>query len=113
VELGGKTIRKGDALITVLAAANRDPARFPDPDHLDLTRSDNRHVAFGWASHYCLGAPLTRLAGQIAFATLLGRLPEMQLMTTQPTWRGMAAMRGVTSLQIKFQAQAATAAREG
>jgi pimeloyl-[acyl-carrier protein] synthase len=112
-ELGGKTIRKGDALITVLAAANRDPERFPDPDRLDLTRSDNRHVAFGWASHYCLGAPLTRLAGQIAFATLLKRLPEIRLITTQPTWRGMAAMRGVTSLQIEFNGQAATAVRVG
>jgi pimeloyl-[acyl-carrier protein] synthase len=113
VELGGKTIRKGDALIAVLAAANRDPARFPDPDLLDLTRLDNRHVAFGWASHYCLGAPLTRLAGQIAFATLLERLSDIKLITSQPTWRGMAAMRGVTSLQIEFIGQAMTAAREG
>jgi pimeloyl-[acyl-carrier protein] synthase len=101
-ELGGKTIRKGDALIVVLAAANRDPARFVDPDRLDLARTDNRHVAFGWASHYCLGAPLTRLAGQIAFGTLLRRLPHLTLITGKPVWRGMAAMRGVTALQVGF-----------
>src|ERR1700730_7366742 len=74
VELGGKMIRKRQAVIAVMAAANRDPERFPDPDRLDLGRQDNRHVAFGWASHFCFGAPLARLEGQIAFEAILRKL---------------------------------------
>jgi pimeloyl-[acyl-carrier protein] synthase len=70
-ELGGKLIRKRHAVISVIGAANRDPERFPDPDRLDITRTDNRHLAFGWAGHYCFGAPLARVEGQIAFSTIL------------------------------------------
>ena len=65
VELGGKAIRKRQAVIAVMGAANRDPARFPDPDRLDIGRADNRHVAFGWAGHFCFGAPLARIEGQV------------------------------------------------
>lgn len=103
--LGGKCIPKGASLTAVIAAANRDPARFIDPDRLDLTRADNRHVAFGWANHYCLGAPLSRLAGQIAFTILLRRLPGLALITKDPEWRSMAAMRGITSLEVEFDGQ--------
>jgi pimeloyl-[acyl-carrier protein] synthase len=101
-QLGGKLIRKGDAVTAVLAAANRDPARFPSPDTLDLMRPDNRHVAFSWAAHYCLGAPLVRMAASIAFSTLLRRLAGITLVTTKPKWRGMAAMRSVQSLHVRF-----------
>ena len=69
--LGGKEIPEGDAVIAVMGAGNRDPERFPDPDRLDLGRQDNRHLAFGWAAHFCFGAPLARIEGQIAFETLL------------------------------------------
>src|SRR6266550_5552386 len=62
-ELGGKMIRKGQAVIAVMGAGNRDPERFPDPDRLDLGRVDNRHLAFGWASHFCFGAALARIEG--------------------------------------------------
>jgi cytochrome P450 len=101
--LGGKAIRKGDAVTAVLAAANRDPARFAEPDTLDLSRTDNRHVAFSWAAHYCLGAPLVRMSASIAFSTILRRLPGLSLVTTVPKWRGMAAMRSVQSLRVRFQ----------
>ena len=79
VELGGKQIRKGQAVIAVMAAGNRDPERFPEPDRLGIERPDNRHLAFGWASHFCFGAPLARLEAEISFTSLLHRLPELQL----------------------------------
>jgi cytochrome P450 len=101
--LGSKQIRKGDALTVVVAAANRDPLRFTQPDELDLTRSDNRHLAFGWAAHYCLGAPLARLAGQIAFTVLTERLKDIRLGEKKPMWREMASLRGLTYLPLKFE----------
>jgi pimeloyl-[acyl-carrier protein] synthase len=104
VVLGGKEIRKGQALTVVVAAANRDPLRFADPDRLELLRSDNRHLAFGWAAHYCLGAPLARLAGQIAFAVLSERLTEVELGVKKLQWREMASLRGLTLLPVTFHA---------
>jgi pimeloyl-[acyl-carrier protein] synthase len=102
IELGGKMIRKRQAVIAVMGAANRDPERFPDPDCLDIGRQDNRHVAFAWASHFCCGAPLARIEGQTAFATLLKRMPEMQLAPDPIKWRENLGLRGVTALQVKF-----------
>jgi pimeloyl-[acyl-carrier protein] synthase len=102
IELGGKQIRKGDLVTAVVAAANRDPQKFVDPDRLDLMRSDNRHLAFGWASHYCIGAPLARLTGQSAFRVLLNRLPAVRLSNSKTQWRGMASLRGIVSLRIEF-----------
>jgi pimeloyl-[acyl-carrier protein] synthase len=102
--LGEKQLRAGDAVTIVVAAANRDPLRFADPDTLDLARTDNRHLAFGWAAHYCLGAPLARLAGQIAFAALAERLTDIRPGTEKPKWRDMASMRGLTRLPIQFNA---------
>src|SRR5437667_2537762 len=64
--LGGRRIRKRQAVIAVMAAGNRDPERFPDPDRLVITRADNRHLAFGWAAHFCFGAALARIEGQVA-----------------------------------------------
>jgi len=107
--LGDKQIRKGDMVTIVVAAANRDPLRFPDPDRLDLTRADNRHLSFGWASHYCIGAPFTRLMGQVAFETLLRRLPGLTLTDAKLKWRGMASLRGLASLPLEFDATAAMA----
>ena len=79
MQLGDKTIRKGTAVMAIMAAGNRDPLQFPDPDRLDLKRANNRHLAFGWGAHFCFGAPLARLEGQIAFNTLLRRLPSLAL----------------------------------
>lgn len=103
VELAGKHIRKRQAVIAVMGAGNRDPERFPDPDRLDLTRKDNRHLAFGWAAHFCFGAALARLEGQIAFATILRRLPDLKLDKSAPlAWRHNLGLRGLTALQVVF-----------
>jgi cytochrome P450 len=102
MELGGKVLRKGSRVVAVLAAANRDPNRFPDPDGLYLLRPDNRHVAFGWGAHFCFGAPLARIEGQIAFNTLLRRLREPELREPTLEWRDNAGLRGLTKLKIGF-----------
>ena len=102
VGLGGKTIRKGQAVIAVMGAANRDPERFPDPDRLDVGRADNRHLAFGWSSHFCFGAPLARLEGQIAFATILRRLGGLRLTPEPLEWRPHLALRGLRALPVHF-----------
>ena len=102
VMLGGKRLRRRDGVIVVMAAGNRDPARFPDPDRLDLRRADNRHLAFGWASHFCFGAPLARLEGQIAFATLLRRLPALVLDPGPQEWRANLGLRGLVRLPVSF-----------
>ena len=101
-ELAGKKILKGGKVVAVLAAANRDPNRFPNPDRLDLLRTDNRHLAFGWGAHFCFGAPLTRMEAQIAFNTLLRRLSAPQLLDQKLEWRQNAGLRGLTSLRISF-----------
>lgn len=104
VVLGGKEIRKRQAVIAVMAAGNRDPERFPDPDRLDLERKDNRHLAFGWAAHFCFGAPLARMEGQIAFSTLLRRLPRMSLTGAPLHWRENLGLRGLKELPVRFAA---------
>jgi cytochrome P450 len=100
VELDGRLIQPRQAVIAVMGAANRDPERFPEPDRLDLTREDNRHVAFGWAGHFCFGAPLARIEGQIAFSTLLRRFPRLGLATSDVTWRPNLGLRGLTRLPV-------------
>ena len=103
LELGGKTIRKRQAVFAVMGAANRDPERFPDPDRLDITRKDNRHVAFGWGPHFCFGAALARIEGQVAFETMLRRLPELALAPGRLIWRANLALRGLTALPVTFR----------
>ena len=87
--------------MALLAAANRDPAYFPDPDRLDLARRDNRHLAFGSGIHFCLGAPLARLEGRIVFAALLRRCPGLALATDRVEWRQTFALRGLTALPVR------------
>ena len=102
MELGGKCIRKRQAVIAVFAAANRDPERFVEPDRLNLRREDNRHLAFAWGSHYCFGAPLARMEGQIAFERLLHRLPNLRLEPGPLEWRENLGLRGLKSLPVVF-----------
>jgi aspartate racemase len=99
-ELGGKEIRKRQAVIAVMAAANRDPGRFPEPDRFDIARADNRHLAFGYAAHFCFGAPLARLEGQVVFESLLRRFPKFHLESQELVWRTNMGLRGLTSLKI-------------
>ncbi|GLX20931.1 cytochrome P450 hydroxylase [Streptomyces lavendulae subsp. lavendulae] len=102
--LGGQDIAAGDPVLVVLAAADRDPERFADPDALDLSRSDNQHLGYGHGIHYCLGAPLARLEGQTALGTLLKRLPDLELAIppTDLRWRGGLIMRGLRTLPVRF-----------
>jgi pimeloyl-[acyl-carrier protein] synthase len=102
VELGGKSIRKRQAVMAVMAAANRDPQRFPDPDRLDITRQDNRHVAFGWGAHFCFGAPLARIEGQIVFEELARTFPNWRLEPEPLVWRTNLGLRGLTVLPVTF-----------
>ncbi|MFF3982125.1 cytochrome P450 [Streptomyces sp. NPDC001828] len=102
--LGGQDIAAGDPVLVVLAAADRDPERFAEPDTLDLGRRDNQHLGYGHGIHYCLGAPLARLEGQTALATLLRRLPDLRL-AVEPDdlrWRGGLIMRGLRTLPVEF-----------
>jgi cytochrome P450 len=102
MQLGGKIIQKGSRVVAVLAAANRDPNRFPHPDRLDLLRPDNRHLAFGWAAHFCFGAPLARMEGQIAFNALARRLSNPVVLEKDLDWRSNAGLRGMTRLNVAF-----------
>jgi pimeloyl-[acyl-carrier protein] synthase len=106
-ELGGKLIRKGQAVIAVMGAGNRDPERFPEPDRLDLGRTDNRHLAFGWASHFCFGAPLARIEGQLAFAALARRTANLALEPGPIVWRENLGLRGLTALRVTFSERVA------
>ena len=102
VDLDGRLIRKRQAVIAVIGAANHDPERFHDPDRLDITRQDNRHLAFGWAAHYCFGAPLARIEGQIALSTMLRRLRNLALDTAALVWRTNMGFRGLEALPVTF-----------
>jgi pimeloyl-[acyl-carrier protein] synthase len=102
IEIGGQTIRAGEKILTCLGAANRDPTQFPSPDRLDLTRRENHHLAFGDGIHYCLGAGLARVQGQIAINTLIQQLPNLALHTDKLEWRKNIALRGLKSLPVTF-----------
>jgi cytochrome P450 len=101
-KLGGQLIRKGQAVIAVMGAGNRDPERFPNPDKLDLGRTDNRHLAFGWASHFCFGAPLARIEGQLVFEALVRHTTNMAIVPGPIVWRDNLGLRGLTALQVTF-----------
>ena len=100
-EVGGRTIEQGSTLLLLVGAANRDPAQFPDPDTLDVARSPNRHLAFGRGIHFCLGAPLARLEGDIAFGALLERFPELRVAEGGAERSGTLVLRGMGKLELE------------
>ena len=99
VEIGGKKIKAGQRVLGILGAANRDPEAFPNPDALDIGRAAGNHVAFGRGIHYCLGAPLARLEGRIAFRSLLARYPTLRL-AEEPRYRNQVTLRGLEALWV-------------
>ena len=100
VVFDGRRIRAGTLVLLALGAANRDPARFPDPDRLDLRRAENHHLAFGHGLHYCLGAPLARLEAQIAIPAILERWPSLRLATATPEWHETLIIHGLRALPV-------------
>ncbi|HEY1349405.1 MAG TPA: cytochrome P450 [Ktedonobacteraceae bacterium] len=114
VELRGKLIRRGDLVLVSLAAANRDEEIFAQADTLDITRLENPHLAFSKGAHYCLGAPLARVEGQIAIATLLRRLPDLRLQVDPDLleWRTGAMVLGMNHMPVTFAARNAARSRQ-
>jgi cytochrome P450 len=104
-DIGGTAISAGEQVYVSISGANRDLARFPNPDRFDLTRGDNEHVAFGGGIHYCLGAALARAEAQILFGTLLDRYPRLQLADNAIQWRETLAFRGPVALHISLGSQ--------
>jgi cytochrome P450 PksS len=104
VTVAGVSIPRGDMVFAVVASANRDERQFPNPDALDLTREPNRHLAFGLGAHFCLGASLARLEGQIAIGTLLRRFPDLRLAVAPEVlrWRRGLVLRGLEGLPVAF-----------
>jgi cytochrome P450 len=103
-EFGGQRLRRGEQILALLASANHDGEQFPNPDVFDISREPNRHAAFGTGIHSCLGATLARLEGQIAFATLLSRMPDLALAIprAEVRWRDATFLRGLTQLPVTF-----------
>jgi len=107
VTIAGVAIPRGSLVYGVIASANRDPQQFENPDALDITRENNKHLAFSQGIHYCLGAPLARMEGQIAFNTLVCRLPDLRLAEPVESlrWRPSQMLRGLEALPVKFTPQ--------
>src|SRR5262249_46159610 len=104
IPLHGNLIRRGELVLVALVAADLDPQQFHDPEGLDIMRQESAHLAFGKGIHYCLGAPLARLEGQIAIGTLLRRLPHLRLAgdPADLSWSRNFSLRGLASLPVAF-----------
>jgi cytochrome P450 len=100
VEVAGTTIPRGQEVALLYASANRDPEAFVDADALDLRRPSKAHLAFGAGIHYCLGAPLARLELQTSFASILRRMPGLELLD-EPVWKPTFVLRGLTALRVR------------
>jgi pimeloyl-[acyl-carrier protein] synthase len=102
VEIGGTSLPRGARIFTMINAANRDPEQFPDPDRLDVRRELGRHIAFGYGIHFCLGAPLARMEGQIALPAVLARRPYLACADDRLVWLDSLVFRGVQVLPVGF-----------
>ena len=107
VELRGKTIARGDRVFLMLGAANRDPEAFADPEAFDVRRRPSRHLAFGYGPHFCVGAPLARLEGEVALSRLAARFPDMALAEPEAAWRPHLVLRGLSRLPLALRRRAA------
>jgi cytochrome P450 len=103
MEIGGCPIRRGESVMTSLAAANRDPDRCREPDRFDITRKDVSHHSFGGGAHFCLGAPLARLEAQLAIPAFFQRFPRLRLVDEPLEWRALPAFRGLAKLWVRQQ----------
>jgi pimeloyl-[acyl-carrier protein] synthase len=103
--IGGECAKRGQRIMLLLGAANRDPQRFVEPNRLDIARTDaSHHLSFGGGIHYCVGAPLARLEAQIAIGSLISGLPGLRPVDATPTWRHTFLLRGLSRLQVTFSA---------
>ena len=102
MEIGGCSIRRGESLMLSLAAAHRDPDQCPDPDRFDVARPDIAHHSFGGGAHFCLGAPLARLEGQLAIGAFFQRFPRARLAAEPLEWRELPAFRGLAKLWVEI-----------
>jgi pimeloyl-[acyl-carrier protein] synthase len=102
IQVADQQIKQGDLVCFSFAAGNRDPEQFAAPAQLDIARKPNRHLAFGHGLHYCVGAALARLEAQIAFNTILSRLPNLRLATAELEWNRNLTLRGLKSLPVEF-----------
>jgi hypothetical protein len=100
--IGGQHLQAGERVFTLIGAANRDAAQFPDPDRFDITRNDNRHVAFGHGIHFCLGASLARLEAQLAIGGIVRRFSNLKLTNENPPRRDAFTLRGLLELPVSF-----------
>jgi cytochrome P450 len=98
--IDGHTIPEGALVLVSIGAANHDPATFEEPDQLDLARDPNPHLAFGFGTHFCLGAPLARLEARLAFEALVQRFPGLTLMDETPRYRPNPVLRGLVRLDV-------------
>jgi len=102
IEVGGQTIRAGQTVRMIFGAANRDPEIFADPETFNVARDPNEHMAFGYGIHFCLGAQLARLEGEMALSALIRRFPNIKLAKTDLCWRPAPVLRGLEALPITF-----------
>ncbi|MCK7502151.1 MAG: cytochrome P450 [Comamonadaceae bacterium] len=107
VQMHGRTLKRGQLLVPLIGAANRDPARFSDPDRFDIGRDEGMHLSFGHGPHVCVGAALTTMEADIAFSTLMRRLPMLELASPVPDWSGNPVYRGLAALPLRTNRRSA------
>ncbi len=101
-EVAGVPLQRGELFHLGLASANRDPDRYADPDRFDVGRSDNKHLSFGWGMHFCMGASIARMEGQVAFETLLRRFAKIELVGATPPWAPATALRTLERFPVRL-----------